>query len=81
MVFAGAGYKVSLYDVDAGQVEKALQGIKDTLKQYEEKGCLRGTLSADDQSSLVTGCSDLAHCIEGAKHVQVRIGSDLQVTE
>ncbi|XP_041354341.1 lambda-crystallin homolog isoform X2 [Gigantopelta aegis] len=71
MIFAGAGYRVSLFDIDPSQVKKALQGIKDTLAEYEHKGHLRGTLSAADQTDLVTGCCDLAQCMDGAKHVQV----------
>ncbi|XP_041354340.1 lambda-crystallin-like isoform X1 [Gigantopelta aegis] len=79
MIFAGAGYRVSLFDIDPSQVKKALQGIKDTLAEYEHKGHLRGTLSAADQTDLVTGCCDLAQCMDGAKHVQECVPENLEL--
>jgi len=41
MIFASVGYKVVLYDVDAGQVERALSNIKEELVEFENAGTLR----------------------------------------
>ncbi len=71
MIFTGAGYKVSLYDIKSEQVSGALSGIQETLARYEKEGNLRGNLTAAQQSQLVTGSSDLAECMLGAVHVQV----------
>lgn len=64
MIFASAGYRVSLYDVEPSQVKKALENIKDELVQFEKDGVLRGQLSAEAQSQLITGSANLSDCIE-----------------
>lgn len=71
MLFAGAGYEVSLYDVDENQVTKALDLIKQKLLEYEEKGFLRGKGTAPEQASKVSGTQTLQECLSGAYYVQV----------
>lgn len=63
MIFASAGYRVSLFDVDPAQVKKALENIKDELVQFEKDGVLRGKLSAEAQNQLISGSADLSDCI------------------
>ncbi|KAI8791880.1 lambda-crystallin homolog [Biomphalaria glabrata] len=70
MIFAGAGHKVTLYDIVSEQVSKALETIATNLKNYESQGCLRGQLTASRQVSLITGSSDLQECLNGASYVQ-----------
>jgi len=70
MIFASVGYKVVLYDVDAGQVERALSNIKEELVEFENAGTLRGTLPAAEQAKLISGTASLAECVTGAKYIQ-----------
>ena len=71
MIFAGAGYSVSIYDIDQKQVVSALNEIEKCLRCYEKKGCLRGVDCACVQSKRITGHSDLPECIRDAVYVQV----------
>ncbi|RUS83206.1 hypothetical protein EGW08_009017 [Elysia chlorotica] len=70
MIFAGAGFKVTIFDIYPEQISKALESIKATLLKYESQGCLRGTLSAAKQAALVTGSNELQQCLDGASYVQ-----------
>lgn len=70
MIFAGSGHSVTIFDIYPEQVEKALANIRTTLARYEEQGCLRGELSAQEQAKLITGSSSLKDCMQGAYYVQ-----------
>lgn len=71
MLFASAGYKVIVYDVDASQITSALENIQSQLKELENSGLLRGRLSVDEQFKLISGTNSLAECVADAKYVQV----------
>jgi 3-hydroxyacyl-CoA dehydrogenase len=71
MIFAGAGYRVCLYDVEPGQVSRALDATQHTLAGYQEKGLLRGQGSAVEQTERIKGTTNLQECISGAFYVQV----------
>jgi len=73
MIFAGAGYNVTIFDVDPNQLTRAQTNIKTTLEQYEKQGYIRGQLKAEQQVELVSTSSSLAECINGAVYVQVNI--------
>lgn len=41
------------------------------MKSLEQSGSLKGSLSAERQLSLISGCGNLAEAVEGAVHIQV----------
>lgn len=55
MLFAGAAYKVVIYDIEPKQIEDALVDIKQQLVTLEKNGLLRGTLNSGEQYALITG--------------------------
>ncbi|XP_020657681.3 lambda-crystallin homolog [Pogona vitticeps] len=70
MVFVSGGFQVTLYDIVQEQVTKALEKIGEQLKELEKIGMLKGSLKADEQLSLIKGCTDLKVAVEGAVYVQ-----------
>jgi len=64
MIFASVGYKVTLYDIDPQQVQKALDNIKVELEQFEKDGVLRGNLKAAQQQPLISGSTDLEQSVK-----------------
>lgn len=55
MIFASAGYKVFIFDIESSQIEGALNDIKTQLQTFEKEGIMRGTLSAEKQIALIKG--------------------------
>lgn len=41
------------------------------MKELEKIGMLKGTLNAEQQISLISGCTDLKAAVEGAIYIQV----------
>lgn len=70
MAFTSAGYKVKFYDIVPQQIEVALEAVCKQMKDLEKMGVLRGSLSAEEQFSLISGCSDLREAVEGASFIQ-----------
>lgn len=71
MLFAAAGYDVTIYDIDPKQVSTALDNILVQLKDLQTAGLLRGKLSVEEQHKLITGTNSFEECIKGAKYIQV----------
>ena len=71
MMFAAAGFKVKLFDVDKGQLEKAMSDIKSQIRTMEEKGLLCGSLSAAQQLANISITDSLQDCVKGVKFIQV----------
>ncbi|KAL1117550.1 hypothetical protein AAG570_003865 [Ranatra chinensis] len=70
MLFAAAGYHVTLYDTESGQVESAKREIRLQMERLEKDKLLRGTLTADQQFELISGTSSLAECVKDAVYIQ-----------
>ncbi|XP_019507913.1 PREDICTED: lambda-crystallin homolog isoform X2 [Hipposideros armiger] len=49
------------------------------MKLLEQLGALKGTLSAEQQLSLITGCSNIQEAVEGAMHIQECVPENLEV--
>uniref|UniRef100_G5E804 3-hydroxyacyl-CoA dehydrogenase NAD binding domain-containing protein n=1 Tax=Meleagris gallopavo TaxID=9103 RepID=G5E804_MELGA len=73
MVFAAGGFKVRLYDIAQQQLTTALENIRKQMKELEESGFLKGTLSAEKQLALISICTDLKAAVEGATFIQVKL--------
>ncbi|XP_044297606.1 lambda-crystallin homolog isoform X2 [Varanus komodoensis] len=70
MVFASGGFQVKLYDIVEEQIRNALEKIGKQMKELEKTGMLKGSLKADQQLALISGCTDLKEAIQGAIYVQ-----------
>uniref|UniRef100_UPI00398ED8D1 lambda-crystallin homolog isoform X2 n=1 Tax=Pristiophorus japonicus TaxID=55135 RepID=UPI00398ED8D1 len=79
MVFAGAGYRVTLYDTVQQQVTSAIENIRKQLNELERTGMLRGTFKPEKQMLLISTCSNLAEAVEGAIHIQECVPENLDL--
>lgn len=79
MIFASVGYKVSIYDIVASQVENALKQAKDQLNRLEQRGLLRGKLNAEQQFSCISGCTDLKQAVTGSFFLQECVPENLEM--
>jgi len=70
MVFASAGYRVSVFDVDEGRIRAALEEIAGKLEELEKSGSLRGKLCAKSQLALIKGAASLKEAVEDAFFIQ-----------
>ncbi|XP_051842556.1 lambda-crystallin homolog isoform X1 [Antechinus flavipes] len=70
MLFASGGFKVKLYDIEQQQITNALENIRKEMKTLEQNGTLKGSLSADQQLALISGCTDIKVAVEGAIYIQ-----------
>ncbi|XP_014692655.1 lambda-crystallin homolog isoform X2 [Equus asinus] len=79
MLFASGGFKVKLYDIEQQQVTKALENIRKEMKLLEQAGSLKGSLSAEEQLSLIRGCASVEEAVEGAMHIQECVPENLEL--
>ena len=73
MIFASAGYTVSIYDLDKNLRERVLVDIKIALDDHRAARSLRGTLTTEEQLSLISVHDNMAECVQDAVYVQVII--------
>ncbi|XP_063451972.1 lambda-crystallin homolog isoform X3 [Pan paniscus] len=71
MLFASGGFQVKLYDIEQQQIRNALENIRKEMKLLEQAGSLKGSLSVEEQLSLISGCPNIQEAVEGAMHIQV----------
>ena len=64
MIFAAAGYEVSMYDSDPDQLAKVRPDVAKMLESYEKEGVLKGSASPNEQLELIGVTSNLAECLE-----------------
>ncbi|XP_043929127.1 lambda-crystallin homolog [Protopterus annectens] len=79
MAFTSAGYKVKLYDILSQQIQVAMEAVSKQMKDMEEMGVLRGSLSSEEQFSLISGCSDLREAVEGASFIQECVPENVEL--
>ncbi|XP_073899775.1 lambda-crystallin homolog isoform X5 [Castor canadensis] len=79
MLFASGGFQVKLYDIEQQQITSALDSIRKEMKSLEQCGALKGSLSAEQQLSLISGCANIAEAVEGAVHIQECVPENLEL--
>ena len=70
MLFAAAGYNVTLFDIAQTQLDTAIDDIRQKLVELESRNLLRGKLSAKEQVALISTTDDLSKAVADAVHVQ-----------
>lgn len=70
---------MQLYDVEQQQIMNTLENIRKEMKLLEQSGSLKGSLSAEQQLSLISGCGNLAEAVEGAMHIQECVPENLEL--
>lgn len=70
MIFAGAGYRVLVYDSSADQLRNAAVEIRSQLEQLEKKRLLRGNLPASRQLELIEYHDTLEAVLQNSFFVQ-----------
>jgi len=78
MLFAGVGYKVSIYDINKDQLAVALIDIEKQLRELKEKGLLRSDISPADQLKSISVTGDLIDCMKNAVHIQECVWESLE---
>jgi len=79
MMFAGAGYNVSMYDIVPEKVTAALSDVKEQMKLFERDGYLRGKDTAEQQMERIAGSFTLRECVEGAVYLQECVPEILEI--
>ncbi|GAU98154.1 hypothetical protein RvY_09334 [Ramazzottius varieornatus] len=80
MLFAAAGYRVSLYDSLEGAAEKALELILKQLTSLKEQDLLRGKCQhAEEQHALISAAHSLEDCVTNSVYVQECVPEDLEL--
>ncbi|XP_071800790.1 lambda-crystallin homolog [Asterias amurensis] len=70
LIFAGAGFSVTIYDIEQSQLTNALEDIEKQLEELKKSGLLRGSLSPEQQMALISVTMEMKDAVTGAMHVQ-----------
>ncbi|XP_041352267.1 lambda-crystallin homolog isoform X2 [Gigantopelta aegis] len=79
MLFACAGYQVSLYDELDEQVDRARDEIHAKLAALRDQGLARGSLTLEQQAARVAGQHDLQECVRDAIFIQECVPENLEM--
>jgi L-gulonate 3-dehydrogenase len=79
MLFAAAGYNVTLYDNDPTQLNAALVSIQSQLEDLSQRQLLRGKHGVSQQLALISTTESLNECATGAKYVMECIPEVLEL--
>uniref|UniRef100_A0A3B4B3I4 L-gulonate 3-dehydrogenase n=1 Tax=Periophthalmus magnuspinnatus TaxID=409849 RepID=A0A3B4B3I4_9GOBI len=81
LVFISGGLSVKIYDKQPGMAASALSSIRCQVSEFQQKGLLRGELSASQQLSLISTCDDLKTAVEGAFFIQECVFENLEAKQ
>jgi L-gulonate 3-dehydrogenase len=81
MLFAAAGYRVSLYDSEVGAVGKAKSLILEQLDSLHQQKLLRGSLAVSQQHSLISEAHSLEDCVLNSVYVQECVPENLELKQ
>lgn len=79
LLYTSAGYDVSLYDTDPGQLSDAIDDIRGQLQTLAAEGLRRGDLDPDEQMKRITQAEDVESCMKGASIIVECVPEDLEV--
>ncbi|XP_041354344.1 lambda-crystallin-like [Gigantopelta aegis] len=79
LLFASAGFKVSLYDVNPENVTKAQELILQLLQYLKKENCLRGSLPVQVQYDRISKADTIDACVNDAIYVQECVFEDLEL--
>ncbi|BFZ09599.1 hypothetical protein BsWGS_12638 [Bradybaena similaris] len=79
MLFASAGYKVQIFDIEPAQTRAAKEDIRRQLASLEQNGLLKGTLSKEQQFDNISTTENLEHCIKDAFFIQECVPEKLEL--
>ncbi|XP_060552724.1 lambda-crystallin homolog isoform X1 [Ruditapes philippinarum] len=70
IVFSTAKFHVRIFDNMTEKLEDGLASIKRKMEELEEKGCLRGSMSAAEALTFIKATPSMEQCVAGASYVQ-----------
>lgn len=79
MLFAAAGYKVVMYDIEKSQLDQAMLVIEEQLLDLESKKLLRGKLNAGEQLRLISTTNELGVAVQSSVHIQECVPENLDL--
>lgn len=79
MIFASVGYKVTLFDVEASQLTKALSDIRADIDRFDRDGVLRGNVDKETQKALVSTSTNLEDVVKGSMYIQECVPEKLEL--
>lgn len=78
-LFARAGYSVCIYDIEASQVQGALEATLSMLQSMESKGLLGDGQAPLEVHKRISGCSQLEEAMTNALHVQECVPENVEL--
>ncbi|CAG5119031.1 unnamed protein product [Candidula unifasciata] len=79
MLFASAGYKVVIFDIEPAQTRAAKEDIREQLASLEKNGLLKGSLSRQQQFDNISTTENLEECVKNAFFIQECVPERLDI--